>query len=781
MTTNESATNDPVGATESTAETGSTAAATDETASRDGSSIPPERRREDPVLEVRGARVTFGMDRGSARVLDDVSIDVGRNEILGVVGESGSGKSMFASSLLDAVVDPGRLEGSVTYRPADGDPVDVLDLTDEECRRYRWEDVAMVFQGALDAFNPTLSIREHFEETLADHDYDRETGMERARQLLSDLYLDPDRVLGSYPHELSGGMKQRAMIALSLVLDPEVLVMDEPTAALDLLMQRSIVNLVRRIREKYDVTVVFVTHDLPLVANLADRIGVMYAFQFVETGPTEEIVRRPNHPYTRALLRAVPNIDAPLGSMEPVEGQSPDPVNVPAGCAYHRRCPLATDECRERDPPSYGVGPEHGAACHHWEDAPDEIPLEAETGGPEAGGPTAGPGDPPSTTTDPTRTADPIVSLDDVAVRYKESDGLLDGLFGDVDTLAAVDGVSVDVFPTDVVALVGESGCGKTTLGKAMIGLERPTEGSVRYRGQDVWAARDGDGEIPFDQIRRNLQIIHQDPGSSLNPNRTVMATLVSPLKEWRPDLSRDERRGRVLGMLDEVGLTPAEDYAARYPHQLSGGETQRVALVRSMLMNPGLIMADEAVSALDVSLRVEMMDLMLGLQEEFGTSYLFISHNLSNARYLAGKSGGRIGVMYLGELVEVGPAEKVVENPGHPYTRVLKWATPELRPDTDGAEEPPVRELDVPDPVDPPSGCRFHTRCPDAREVCTRENPEDYAVDGENDHRATCFRQCPGHEYWDSPPLDGADGFADADAEGEDGADDAGDSAASR
>jgi peptide/nickel transport system ATP-binding protein len=353
---------------------------------------------------------------------------------------------------------------------------------------------------------------------------------------------------------------------------------------------------------------------------------------------------------------------------------------------------------------------------------------------------------------------EPVVSLKDVSVHYN-TQGYLERLFSDEDrTVRAVDGVSLDIYENDVVALVGESGCGKTTLGKTAIGAERPTEGTVEYRGQDIWAAKDGrNADIPFEEIRRSLQIIHQDPGSSLNPNHTVMSTLSVPLKRWHKDLSAEDREARILNMLQIVGMTPAEDYAKRYPHQLSGGEKQRVAMIRALLMNPDVILADEAVSALDVSLRIEMMDLMLELQDQFNTSFVFVAHDLSNARYLAEKAGGRIGVMYLGEIVEIGSVREIADNPKHPYTQTLRWATPSMNPDKDVDDEPPVRNIDIPDPINPPSGCRFHTRCPKAREICTDVTPELTDATGE-DHPASCFRQFDDHEYWDSDPLPGTD-----------------------
>lgn len=348
-----------------------------------------------------------------------------------------------------------------------------------------------------------------------------------------------------------------------------------------------------------------------------------------------------------------------------------------------------------------------------------------------------------------------VVSLEAVETHFENQRGILD-FFGDPETVRAVDGVSLDIPENDVVAVIGESGCGKTTLGKTAIGLQRPTGGSVSFRGQDIWAAKDGRGDvqIPFEEIRRSLQIIHQDPGSSLNPNQTVLTTLLSPLKRWRPGLSREEQEATVLGMLAEVGMTPASDYAYRYPHQLSGGEQQRTALVRALLMEPDLILADEAVSALDVSLRVDMMDLMLELQEQFDTSFLFISHNLSNARYFAGKADGRIAIMYLGQVVEVGPYDEVLENPKHPYTKVLKWATPELEVKHGDIESPPVRGIDIPDPVDPPSGCRFHTRCPEAREYCETNEPD--ALPAADTHEVACYRVDDSHPYWESDPLAG-------------------------
>lgn len=327
----------------------------------------------DSILETRNLSVTFEMDRGASKVLDSVDLDIERGNIVGIVGESGSGKSMFASSLMDAVVAPGVTTGSVTYYPENGGEVDVLELENEDLRDLRWEEISMVFQGAQSSFNPTLNIRGHFRETLNAHGYDHDEGMEHARELIENLHMEPERVLQSHPHELSGGMKQRTLIALSLVLEPEVLVLDEPTASLDLLMQQSILRMLEDLQEEYDLTMVFITHDIPLVTELSDTLVIMYAFEFVEAGPTNEMLTNASHPYSRLLLRSTPNVNAPIDEMMPIEGSSPDPVAVPTGCSFHPRCPMADSQCEAEDPPYFDVTENHKSACFYWEQASNEI------------------------------------------------------------------------------------------------------------------------------------------------------------------------------------------------------------------------------------------------------------------------------------------------------------------------------------------------------------------------------------------------------------------------
>ena len=335
---------------------------------------------EDTVLEIRDANVTYDMGRGQARVLNDVDIDIHRGEVFGIVGESGSGKSMFASTILDAVEDPGIASGEIMYYPEDGTPVDILDLGTRDAKRIRWEEIALVSQGAMSSFNPVKPIRTHFEETLSAHNADHDEGMARAREIMHDLNLDVDSVMDAYQHELSGGQRQRALVALGLILDPEVLILDEPTASLDLLMQRSILRLLMQIKEDYDLTLILISHDLPVVSGFADRLGVMYSFEFVEVGDTEDVLRNGAHPYTRALLQSTPDLDADVDDIKTIEGSSPDPVNIPTGCPYHPRCPIRKDRCEMETPDLVEAEGDNAVACFYPDEARRELstPLSLE-------------------------------------------------------------------------------------------------------------------------------------------------------------------------------------------------------------------------------------------------------------------------------------------------------------------------------------------------------------------------------------------------------------------
>lgn len=330
---------------------------------------------ENIVLEMQDVTVTYEMDRGRSTVLDGIDLRIRRGEVLGIVGESGSGKSMSAAAMLNAVEDPGVLTGTVTYHPDEGTPIDLQSLDAEALRRIRWSEIALLAQTDQSVFNPTMTVRDHFLETLRSHDADIDSGMQRAYDLLSDLRMNAEQVLDLYPHDLLDERQQRIFLALSLILDPAVLVLDEPVSALDLLMQRSIISLLMQLKEKYDLTLVVITHALPLVSTIADRLAVMYAFDIVEYGPTTEILENGSHPYTRALVRSVPDMVAPLEEIQSIEGTSPDPVHLPQGCSYHPRCPLAKPECLRDDPEIRNVGDDHAAKCFFWDQAAEAVPL----------------------------------------------------------------------------------------------------------------------------------------------------------------------------------------------------------------------------------------------------------------------------------------------------------------------------------------------------------------------------------------------------------------------
>jgi peptide/nickel transport system ATP-binding protein len=363
---------------------------------------------------------------------------------------------------------------------------------------------------------------------------------------------------------------------------------------------------------------------------------------------------------------------------------------------------------------------------------------------------------------------DPVLALEDVTVEYYEPplieealpDRLLERFDIGEEPVRAVEDVSLELGREDVVVLVGESGSGKTTLGRTAVGLEAPTTGSVRYEGYDIQAVEAGEhvGDVYEEDVRRALQIVHQNADAALNPYRTIRSILSDPLKLWYPEMDLNDRHERILRMLETTGVTPPREYMDRYPHELSGGEKQRIAIIRAMMLEPDVILADEVVSALDVSLRVDIMDLLLDLQEMFGTSYIFVSHNLTNARYFADKADGRLAVMYLGTIVEIGPAEEVIQDPKHPYTRTLKWASLPMNPGEarETITQPsPLFASDSPDPSDPPSGCRFHPQCPKARTACRTSRPELDGADLDG-HPAACFRTLEDHEYWESEPLHG-------------------------
>ncbi|MEV0588042.1 ABC transporter ATP-binding protein [Nonomuraea sp. NPDC050310] len=643
-----------------------------------------------PLLRLRDLSTDIALRRGTVHALDQVSLEVRQGETLGVVGESGSGKTMTVLSIMGLLPTGGRVVGGEILF----DGRDLRGLADAELRRVRGVEMGMVFQDPLTSLNPTMRIGAQVAEPLRVHQgVSKAEARERAVEILRRVGMPrPDKIVDDYPHQLSGGMRQRVVIAMALIRSPRLLIADEPTTALDVTTQRQILELIDDLREEFKMAVILVTHDLGVIAGRADRVAVMYAGRVVETATTAELFRAPRHRYTEALMRALPE-SAEDGRLYSIPGLPPDLSRPLTGCRFAPRCRMATDECRTTDVRLIEAGNGHDYACLHPVTEPVAITASAGTARVAAEAGTAG----------------PILTVRDLVKEY-EAGGA--GLRRAAGRVSAVAGVSFDVQPGETLGIVGESGCGKSTVGRLVAGLEAPTGGRIVVDGADLAVldrrARHG--------MHRQVQLMFQDSYAAMNPRMRIDAILTEPL-EIQQVGDAASRRARVSELLDQVGLPRRA--LERYPHEFSGGQLQRIGLARSLALNPRLIVADEPVSALDVSVQAQVLNLMRDLQRDLGLSYVFISHDLSVVDYMA----DRIGVMYLGKLVEVGPAHQVVRHPRHPYTRALLDAVPAPEPGRTPSPDTTIRG-ELPSALNPPSGCRFRTRCPLAQDICATEPP---------------------------------------------------------
>ncbi|MCU1651399.1 MAG: oligopeptide/dipeptide transporter, ATPase subunit [Pseudonocardia sp.] len=657
----------------------------------------------EPVVELIGLHTDIAMRRGTAHPVGGVSLTVGKGETLGIVGESGCGKTMTALSIMRLLPNGGRIAGgSIRF----GD-LDLATADDDVMRTVRGNRIGMIFQDPMTSLNPCLTIGDQVAETVRLHrDVTRAQARERAREVL-DLVGLPRAAerLDSYPHLLSGGMRQRVVIAMALACEPELLIADEPTTALDVTIQKQILELIDELRARLGMGVILVTHDLGVVAGHTDRVAVMYAGKVVETSGTRELFDNPRHPYTEALFRALPeNVDHEH-RLYAIPGLPPDLSDPPKGCRFAPRCTYATDECRDGEPELTTDG--HPFACFH--------PLGAKER--RAANPVTDPVE--ATTSKPLLEVRNLVR--DFPVTAK---GVLQRKVGAV---SAVADVTFTVRAGETFGLVGESGCGKSTIGRLLVAADTPTSGSITFDGTEIT----GKSDRALRERRRDFQLMFQDPYASLDPRMRVRSILREPLVIQHRGSAKEQEQA-VGELLDEVGL--ARTALEKYPHEFSGGQRQRIGLARALALRPKLIVADEPVSALDVSVQAQILNLMRDLQVEHDLTYVFISHDLSVVRYIA----STIGVMYLGKLVEVGPAEQVYTSPVHPYTRGLVDTIPLPDPTREHQKAHEGVRGELPSAMDPPSGCRFRTRCPLATDRCAAEEPLMVKFD-ELGHQAAC------------------------------------------
>ena len=650
-----------------------------------------------PLLDIRDLHTDIEIRSGVVHALSGVDLHVNAGETLGIVGESGSGKTMTALSLMGLLPQGGRVSSGQLIL----DGQDLTKLSLREKRKLRGTKVGMIFQDPLTSLNPTMKIGLQVCEPLRVHEkLSKRAALARAVEILKRVGMPrPEVVINNYPHQLSGGMRQRVMIAMALVCKPRILIADEPTTALDVTTQMQILDLIDELRDEYKMGVILITHDLGVVAGHTDRVAVMYAGRIVETAPTKTLFTEPKHRYTSSLMAALPERALAAGTkLFSIPGAPPSLTNLPKGCRFAARCLWATDECLAEYPDLSG-DENHTFSCFHPVQEGDESPavLQAmmDTGKAEEA-----------------IDATPEIS-DEVLLDVKEASRVYEsagsGFFKrDKGVVSAVDRVSITVNKGETYGLVGESGCGKSTVGRLIAGLERPSGGAIELDGRDLAKLKGRDAV----RIHRDVQMMFQDSYAAMDPRMRIDQILAEPMSIQKTGNARQIAE-RIMEILEQVGLT--EEILDRYPHEFSGGQLQRIGFARSLTLAPDLIVADEPVSALDVSVQAQVLNLMKDLQQELGLSYLFISHDLAVVQYMA----DRIGVMYLGRIVEEGPASEVVKNPKHPYTKALIDSIPVPDPEFVHDESAIKLTGEPPSAVNPPEGCRFRPRCPFAGEEC--------------------------------------------------------------
>ncbi|NOZ53706.1 MAG: ABC transporter ATP-binding protein [Gammaproteobacteria bacterium] len=663
-----------------------------------------------PLLEVNNLKTWFDSRDQIVRAVDGVNFSIKKGETFALLGESGCGKSMTSLSLMRLVPEPaGRIvSGSVKLNG-----VDLLQLTELKMQKMRGNHIAMIFQEPMTSLNPVLTIGKQIEETVTRHKkMGGYSAKKRVLELLDAVGIpDPKQRYDEYPHQLSGGMKQRVMIAIALAGEPALLVADEPTTALDVTIQLQVLELLRKLQNDTGMAILLITHDLGVVAEMADRVAVMYAGQIVEHADRQSFFSNPQHPYSKKLFDSVPAMAKREHSLAVIRGSVPALSQQFKGCRFEPRCDYAWDICRCQVPAWQLLDDGQGVLCHlldprYASQAPDVKKQIA-----------------PVIRKQSANHAGALLQVDGLKVHFPVTKGLFKRTVGFV---KAVDDVSLVIPKGKTLALVGESGCGKTTVGKGILQLVKPTAGCVVLDGAQLNRLKHREMRAK----RRDVQVIFQDPFSSMNPRMMIADIIEEGMLAQRVGGDARQRQQRIDQLLGQVGLAP--EAKTRYPHEFSGGQRQRICIARALAVEPKLIICDEPTSALDVSVQAQILNLLKDLQDSLGLAYLFITHNLSVVEYLAHE----IAVMYLGRIVEQGTVEEVIHNPLHPYTKALLSAVPTIVPDADRQ----VIRLrgEMPSATQPPIGCHFNPRCANARQICRNGYPE--ALKISDNHRVRCF-----------------------------------------
>ncbi|HSG26245.1 MAG TPA: ABC transporter ATP-binding protein [Anaerolineales bacterium] len=672
-----------------------------------------------PVLKLEDVAVAYKVRGGEIEAVQNVSFEINRGETHGIVGESGCGKSTVAWAILNFLGANGYVKrGSIKFLGQE-----LVGVTGEELRRLRGDQIAMVYQDPMQALNPSMRLGDQMSEVLTVHQQMEKTKAEkRCIEMLERVYMpDAANVMKRYPHQISGGQQQRVVIAMALLNNPALLIMDEPTTALDVTVEAAVLDLIAELRRDFDTAIMYITHNLGVVARVSTRVGVMYAGEMVERATVEEIYKNPQHPYTQGLIRCVPKLgaDKATSMLYPIRGRVPPPNNRPSGCIFGPRCDYVQERCRAERPELRQTEGGSWVRCHFAE----EIDPSQWTSSDEVA--------PPKLDADKQH-GDPILELKDLRKYYQVQGSSLKDVIGLGETryVKAVEGANFSVLQGSTLGIVGESGCGKSTLIKTIIGLEDPTSGEAKFLGVDIA------NNISSRQqhLIQELQMVFQNPDSTMNPSYTVGQQIGRPMKHFGT-VPKNQIRSEVIKLLEAMRL--GENYYDRLPRQLSGGEKQRVGIARALASHPDLVLCDEPVSALDVSVQAAILNLLLEIQQEFNTTLIFIAHDLSVVRFFS----DQVAVMYLGQFMEIGPAEAIYAPPYHPYSEALLSAVP--IPDPTVKQKHIRLKGSVPSAIDPPGGCRFHTRCPrrellpDGGKICEVETPPWRQVT--EDHRIFC------------------------------------------